>query len=287
VIGERRAGYAGYRTRELFVEGAGPKLVLVHGFGHPAPCWRPVLERCARAHRPAVAIDLPGFGLADPLAPGPALPQLVRFLEAVVTAQGASAPVVLVGNSLGAATAVRMLDTVPGLPVRGLVALDIATDQWTPLVKTLLVADGRAFTAAAGLPLPRLLQGSASRRLVARLLYGDPRAADPAMVRMLADQFSTRTGRRELARLATRLKAEVSAAARTGDIACPTIVVHGRRDLVVAPAASRNLHAATPGSRLVLLDGIGHCPHLDAPDDIVALATELAGPMHTAHAGTA
>lgn len=102
MIGERSAAYAGYRTRELFVDGAGPKLVLVHGFGHPAPCWRPILERCALLGQAAVAVDLPGFGVADPLAAGPRLPQLVRFLEAVVTAQGAVTPVVLVGNSLGA-----------------------------------------------------------------------------------------------------------------------------------------------------------------------------------------
>lgn len=285
MIGERRAGYAGYHTRELFVDGAGPKLVLVHGFGHPASCWRPVLERCARARQAAVAVDLPGFGAADPLAPGPGLPQLVRFLEAVVNAHGAAAPVVLVGNSLGATTAVRLLDTVRGLPVRGLVVLDTATDQWAPLAKVIPLGKSRALLALVGLPLPRLIHDSLAGLLAARLLYGDPRGADPAMVRLLTDQFASGRRRRELVFRATQFKAEVAVAGRIRNIACPTVVVHGSRDQVVAVAASRNLHAAIPRSRLVELDGIGHCPHLETPDEIALLAIELAGP--SVQAGTA
>lgn len=287
MIAERRAAYGGYRTRELFVEGAGPTLVLVHGFGHPAPCWRPVLERCERIGQAAIAVDLPGFGLADPLRPGPVLPQLVRYLEAVVTVRGAITPVVLVGNSLGASTSVRLLDTVPGLPVRGLLALDMAGAQWTPLVKAAFAGKGRPLAGLAGLPLPRLLRGPAAESIAARLLYGDPRSADPAMTRLLIDPILSRSGRRELVSAGRRVKPEVAVLARVRAITCPTIVVHGVRDQLVPAAVSRGLHASVPGSKFVLLDGIGHCPHLDAPDQVVALAMELTGTASNSHPETA
>ncbi|WP_327144265.1 alpha/beta fold hydrolase [Nocardia sp. NBC_01327] len=274
MVGERRAEYAGYRTRELYVEGAGPKLVLVHGFGHPAPCWGPVLKRCEEAGQPALAVDLPGLGAADPLTGGPQLPQLVRFLESVVRIHGAVEPVVLVGNSLGAATCVRLLDTTAGLPVGGLLALDTATDQWTPLVKAVLAGQGRPFVALAG--LPGLLRGRTAARMAAKLLYGRAQAADPEIVSALLEQFDAPGRRRELASAGMRYASEVASVAGVRNIRCPTIVVHGRRDRLVTVDGSRNLAAAVPGSQLVVLEGIGHCPHLDAPDRVTELALRLA-----------
>ncbi|MFJ4653146.1 alpha/beta fold hydrolase [Nocardia sp. NPDC088792] len=287
MIGERRATYAGYRTRELYVEGTGPKLVLVHGFGHPAPSWGPVLAECERTGQPAVAVDLPGLGEADPLTAGPQLPQLVRFLAAVVTAQGAATPVVLVGNSLGAATCVRMLDTITGLPVGGLVALDTATDQWTLLVKIALAGHGKPLAALAGLPVPRLAHRRTAARAAGKLLYGRPRMADLAMVNLLLEQFGSPQHRRELVSTGGRYASEVAAVATVRNIGCPTIVVHGTRDRLVTVAGSRNLAAAVPGSRLVVLEGIGHCPQLEVPDRITALARQLARGIAVGHHETA
>lgn len=286
MIGERRAEYAGVGTRELYVSGAGPTLVLVHGFGHPAPCWRPVLQRCAAAGQAAIAVDLPGFGHAEPPSTGPFLPQLVRFLRAVVTTHGASIPVVLVANSLGASSAVRLLDTEPGLPVRGLVALNTATDQWTALMKAGMIRRGRTLAGLAGLPLPAAILGRGANIVGARLLYGDYRLADAATVALLTDQLSSRRVRRDLAALGGPLMVEVAVVATAHDITYPTVFVHGTRDRLVAVAASKRLHAANPASRLELLDGIGHCPHLDAPDRITTLALQLAGAAGGTRTGT-
>lgn len=286
MIGERRTEYAGVGTRELYVEGAGPTLVLVHGFGHPAPCWRPVLERCAAAGQAAIAVDLPGFGDADPPSTGPFLPQLVRFLRAVVTTHGVGTPVVLVANSLGASTAVRLLDTESDLPVRGLVALDTATDQWTRLMKAGMICRGRTLAGLARLPLPAAIFGYGANIVGARLLYGDYRLADPTAVTLLTDQLSSRRVRRDFAVLGGRLMFEVAVVATAHDITYPTVFVHGTRDKLVEVAASRHLHAANPQSRLELLDGIGHCPQLDAPDRITDLALQLAGATGGTRTGT-
>lgn len=286
MIGERRAEYAGVGTRELYVDGTGPTLVLVHGFGHPAPSWHPVLQRCAAAGQAAIAVDLPGFGDADPPSSGPFLPQLVRFLRAVVTTHGVGTPVVLVANSLGASGAVRLLDTESDLPVCGLVALSTATDQWTPLMKAAMMRRGRTLAALAKLPLPRAFFGRGANIVGARLLYGDYRLADPAAVALLTDQLSSLRERRELAALGGQLLSEVAVVATAHDITYPTVFVHGTRDKLVEVAASKHLHAANPRSRLELLDGIGHCPQLDAPDRITDLALQLAGAAGGTRTGT-
>src|SRR6476646_9214123 len=76
---------AGFSTRALELEGEGAPIVLFHGYGDSADTWRLVLDRLARADRRAIALDLPGFGTADPLRPGePILPQYDAFAAAAI-----------------------------------------------------------------------------------------------------------------------------------------------------------------------------------------------------------
>lgn len=65
MITQARASYAGVGTRTLTVTGRGTPVVLLHGFADSADTWRGVLTRLEAAGRPAVAVDLPGFGQAD------------------------------------------------------------------------------------------------------------------------------------------------------------------------------------------------------------------------------
>jgi len=45
--------------------GEGPPVVLLHGRGHAAPMWSPLLPELGRQHR-VIAFDLPGFGHSSP-----------------------------------------------------------------------------------------------------------------------------------------------------------------------------------------------------------------------------
>ena len=51
-----------------------------------------------------------------------------------------------------------------------------------------------------------------------------------------------------------------------GRIACPTLVIGGTDDRIVTGEASRELAAAIPGSRLYMVDGLGHGLYEEAPD---------------------
>ena len=39
------------------------------------------------------------------------------------------------------------------------------------------------------------------------------------------------------------------------------------QDVIAPPEVGAYVHDRVPGSRLVTLDAIGHCPHLSAPDE--------------------
>lgn len=56
-----------------------------------------------------------------------------------------------------------------------------------------------------------------------------------------------------------------SRAARLGDIKAPVVVIHGREDTLVPLGCAEDVHNSIPGSKLVVIDGMGH----DIPDEAV------------------
>ena len=67
---------------------------------------------------------------------------------------------------------------------------------------------------------------------------------------------------------------------RLGEIRCPSIVILGELDLVVLPAASRDL-AARLGAELVALEEAGHLLIRDAPEVIADAIVRLARSAET------
>jgi pimeloyl-ACP methyl ester carboxylesterase len=58
-------------------------------------------------------------------------------------------------------------------------------------------------------------------------------------------------------------------------IETPTLLIHGDQDLRAPRPVADALHAAIPGSRLVVLPGVGHVCNLEAPDAFNAAVREF------------
>ena len=267
--------YAGFRTRALEVDGSGPRFVLLHGYIDSANTWDGVLRELAAAGRSAVAVDLPGFGKADLLRPGPILPQLDAFVAELVRDQAARGPVVLVGNSLGGCVSVRA--AAAGVPILGAVTIgDPAAGPWR-----LRAWAGRTRTPLllriAGLPLPvwpplfRLV----ARPAIRYAAYADWRRAD----RQVVDRFITFLLVRKgwwIARQASVLAKEIVNGHGTIEVDSPLLIVHGAKDRIVPVRGSKALHASLPGSLLHIEPTWGHCPQLDDPAGLTSLVTGVA-----------
>ena len=55
----------------------------------------------------------------------------------------------------------------------------------------------------------------------------------------------------------------------------PTLIVWGDRDPIIPVRHAHTAHEAIPGSRLAILEGVGHFPHVEAPEQFLSVLTEF------------
>ncbi|BBZ14424.1 alpha/beta fold hydrolase [Mycobacterium branderi] len=273
MITASRVTYNDVGTRALSVVGNGTPIVLLHGYADSADTWRGVLTRLEAAGRRAFAVDLPGFGQADPRRSGALVPQFDAFLDAILAETG---PAVLVGNSLGAATAVRGAAHNPAA-VKALVALNdpLNARHWLARVARRREIAATFWSRVAHAPVPSTALSWATRRIVPKFLYGPGIVADPEVVRYWSQTISCVSDVATLGRYAFQYAYETTAGHRGVRVSCPTVIVHGARDRIIPVQSSRLLHQQIPGSELVVLPRSGHCPQLDNPTSVVRLIASL------------
>jgi pimeloyl-ACP methyl ester carboxylesterase len=62
-----------------------------------------------------------------------------------------------------------------------------------------------------------------------------------------------------------------------GKISVPTLVMVGDEDVATIPAKAERIHAAIPGSRLVVIPGAGHTSSVEQPAFVNAALAEFLG----------
>ncbi|MQA61332.1 MAG: alpha/beta fold hydrolase [Actinophytocola sp.] len=292
-----RVGYnrfAGVRTRVLEAGPAKPgpsrsglhrrsrrqqrsvRFVMFHGYCDSADTWQRLLRELAAARHSAIAVDLPGFGEADPLRPGPILPQLDAFVAAVVREQSAYGDVVLVGNSLGGTISLRAAQR-PRLPVAGVVSIAAPglSDSW--LIRTVRrYPFPLRMYASLPLPIPGALVRTVADNVVPLLMYATPRARDDEDVLRFTALFPDYKSTRARLAQARQLAGELTDCYELDRIQAPLLVVACGKDRLVRADSGKMLHTLVPHSRLLLREDWGHCPQLDHAPEIQQLVTYFA-----------
>ncbi len=267
---EHRRRFAGFETRVLELEGDDPAVVLLHGFADSADTWRHVLDRLARAERRALAVDLPGFATAGPLRKGAVLPQQDRFVAAVVRDAAGDGDVVVAGNSLGGALALRAGET-DDLPLAGLApiapaGLDMAgwfgLIERDPILRRLL---------AVPVPLPERAVREAVGRAYRVLAFANPGGVQREVVDAFTSHHRDRATVRRYLDTGRRLIAELESPFELERVTVPVLLVWGDRDLMVSVSGADRVSGALPDTQIELLPDIGHCPQIEASDRVAEL----------------
>ncbi|MDT5019245.1 MAG: hypothetical protein QOD39_5405 [Mycobacterium sp.] len=272
MITESRAAFGGVGTRVLSVNGGGTPIVLLHGYGDSADVWRAVLTGLDAAGHRALAVDLPGFGQADVRPPGALLPQFDAFTDAVLASVG---PAMVMGNSLGAATAVRAATRNDA--VKALIALDdpLGVDNWLGRFARRSEVSVAVWNRIGRVPLPRRALRWATTRAMPKVLYGPDARPDPEVIAQWTRLLTSASDVATYGRYAFQYAYETKGGHSDVRVTCPTLIVHGARDRIFPVRSSRILLELIPGSDFVVLPKSGHCPQLDNPTEVVRLTLAL------------
>jgi pimeloyl-ACP methyl ester carboxylesterase len=248
--------------------GAGTPVVLLHAFPLDGRMWAPQVEALAGSYQ-VIVPDLRGFGAAREQAVEEAGMDLLADDVARLLDDRGLDRVVLGGLSLGGYVALafvrRHADRLGGLlllDTKASADAEPARADRLGMVDRVL-AEGTGFLPEA--MLPRVL-GKTSleerpelvERVTVLIREQDPRAVAGAQRGMAARPDAT----------------DVLAG-----IAVPTLVVHGEEDAIIAPEVGRELAAAIPDARFLLVEGAGHLANLEQPEVVNEALLDFLAPI--------
>ncbi len=116
----------GLRLHYTRTGGAKPPLILVHGFTDDGSCWTPIAELLARDYD-VIMPDARGHGFSDAPEHGYSIMEQAADLKGIIAALGLRKPLIL-GHSMGAATALTLASTYPDVP--GAILLEDPPAWW-------------------------------------------------------------------------------------------------------------------------------------------------------------
>jgi len=234
--------------------GAGPTVVLIHGFPLDHTMWQYQLPALAMNNR-LIAPDMRGFGRSTVTEGTVRMEQMADDLAAILEAMGIDQPVCLCGLSMGGYVAFAFLRKYPAR-VRSLILCDTrsapdskeAADARRQMADKVVV-EGTEKVAEAMLPKlldPRTPQdrpqvASAVQRMI---LEADPRGVAATQRGMAI--------RSDAADLLPKIKVR-------------TLLLVGEHDAISPPDEMSKIAAAIPNSKFVIVPDAGHMSPMENP----------------------
>lgn len=257
------------------VTGSGPLIVLAHGMGDSRTAYRAVIPSLVAAGHRVAAVDLRGCGESSTDWPDWSRTAIAGDLLAVIRHLGG--PAVLVGHSISGGAATIAAAREPSL-VTAVVELAPFTRKQSIRLSDLRVKrfrQGMLRLLGAG-----VLGSIPLWRSYLDVAYPGVKPADWTERLGRVDSLLREPGRMKALQGMGR-SAPTDASAQLGNVRCPVLVVMGTLDPDWAdPHAegSAVIDDLPSGlGRLEMIEGAGHYPHDQFPDQVVSLVLSFLG----------
>ncbi len=255
--------------------GEGEAVLLIHGLAGSSRTWRAVQPALARSYD-VIAPDLLGHGeSAKPMGDYSlgAFASGLRDLLAVLEVPRAT----IVGQSFGGGVAMQLAYQHPELCDRLVLVGSGGLGREVSWMLRLLTLPGAEHLMPLVFPRVVAERGDDMGRLLKRVGVKAPRLSE------MWRSYSSLAGAEDRKAFVRTIRGViepggqvVSALDRLYLAAhIPTLIVWGDRDDIIPVRHAYAAHEAIPGSRLVIIEGVGHFPHAEAPDRFVSVLAEF------------
>lgn len=246
-----------------FEVGRGEPIILIHGLADDHRAWRKVLPDLMMDHR-VILYDLRGHGESTVGRANGTLRQLSGDLIALMEAVGVERAV-LAGFSLGGTIAMRTaIDHPERVAALGLVAtssrVGSAATEWYR-ERAEMVADNS----------PKLRE--TLDQDTADVYYNAPDELEEGLI-IRRQSTANPAGYGNACRAMVGLH-ENPLDPELGRIAAPTLIIAGTGDQHCPPRAANIIASGIPGSRLEIIEGVGHPIPVERPYEVATLLASL------------
>jgi pimeloyl-ACP methyl ester carboxylesterase len=252
--------------------GHGPALVLVHGLLGYSFSWRHVLAPLSK-EREVFTLDMPGSGFSECRTTtdahlSAAAGRLLRFLDTVGIESCD-----LIGSSYGGTTSLFLAATHPDRVCT--LTLVSPANPWSRI--------GRKRLALLGLPVAGLLFPPFARRIPQlhrysiRRMYGDHRRLTAETLRGYSLPLAREGVFEHAVQIARNWHSDMTELKQVlrGAAEIPTLIIWGSKDRLVELSSSHVLNEQLERSRVAVMEGAGHLPYEECPEEFVALVNDF------------
>ncbi len=256
-----------------------PIAIFVHGLGGSSLNWTDLMD-AMRDEVDGYAIDLGGFGQSPPPRDGDMTPLgHARAVVDLIDHLGGG-PVHLFGNSLGGAVTLQIAARRPDL-VRSLT-------MTSPALPTFSIGKGNVHLPVIAVPgvgeklVEKFLNVPVEQRVQGSidLCFADPSRVAPqryeeAVAEAKAREHFPYANDAFLAALRGLMKTFLDRGPQrpwklAAKITCPTLVIYGRKDPLIDPAAAHKVTKCFPNAHVVVLPDSGHVAQMEHPEFVKA-----------------
>lgn len=255
------------------IEGSGPTILLLHGFGAAIDWWDDVAPALATDHR-VVRLDLIGHGGTEAPRTGYMIVRQAELAAAILDKLGVER-VTVIAHSMGGEVATALADMKPER-IERMILIDSPPTAGTTFT---------TLTAAYLSPgLGELLSHFRSDAAIRRGLAQGFAPGFPVPEKFVADlkqltYEAFRTAHDESIAF-RRAKAPYERVAALKPVP-PLLAIFGAQDAIVPPDHAK-LWAKVPGARVEMIEGSGHSPMVEAPAKTLELIRGFLPPVPAA-----
>jgi pimeloyl-ACP methyl ester carboxylesterase len=255
--------------------GDGEVLLLIHGMAGSSETWRSVMPALSKKFR-VVAPDLLGHGQSAKPRGDYSLGAFAVWLRDFLDELGIG-PASVVGHSLGGGVAMQFVYQHPDYCNRLILISSGGLGPDVGTILRLLSAPGAELVLPIIAVPPVLTAGNKLRSWLTGAGIRSPRGAELwSAYSSLSDRQARQSFLRTLRSVVDYRGQAVSALNRLQLRAeVPVMAIWGDADSIIPVDHAHAAHAARTDSRLEVLEGVGHFPHVEAPAAVAELIEDF------------
>ena len=255
--------------------GAGEALLLIHGMAGSSATWRAVIPELSKKYR-VVAPDLLGHGESAKPRGDYSLGAFAALLRDLLDELGISRATV-VGQSLGGGVAMQLTYQHRDYCQRLVLISSGGLGPDLSWILRILSAPGAELVLPVVAPQPVLSVGNKLGSWLMSAGIHSPSAGEIwNAYSSLSDQQTRQAFLRTLRSVVDYRGQAVSALNKLHlSYGLPTLLIWGEQDRIIPVAHGHAAHDAVPDSRLEVLAGVGHFPHVESPTAVVDILDDF------------